>query len=141
MTDLIKIYRNFITGGIFILTPEGFFGISKNNSFDFYRDIIVRSLRKEEKTKYEELLRINYEMVYYGIFNFKTNIVTINNPIILEINFEEAEKFSKKNSYIRLCKEFILSSQKKTMYNLPQDIIYKIVEFVIGKYLKFFINK
>lgn len=138
MISLIKIYRNIISGGIFILTPDGFFGINRKNTFDFYEDIIIRSLLPTEIKKYENLLKINYEIVYYGVYNFRTNIVTINNPIILETNFEESEKFSKKNSYIQLCKEFILSTQQnKVLYNLPEDIMNKIIYFVIGEYFKF----
>ena len=138
MTPLIKIYRNIITGNMFILTPQGFFGINRNNTCNFYEGIVITSLLPKVLVEYEKLLKDNLEIFYYGVYNYETNIVCINKPIILEIDLKASEKFSKKNSYIHLCKEFMLCIKKKgRLYNLPTDITNKIVYFVIGKYLQF----
>ena len=132
---LLSIYRNIITGDLFLITTEGllYFDSYKVYENDYLTKISSRLCNSREMIA-TDILKQHTDIVHYGTYYDLE--FTMNNPIQTISCVDDAYKFSKKISYINLCRVFKMCANRtdNALFTLSKDITDKIVSFLIKDY-------
>lgn len=135
---LISLFRNKISGDIFLYTNEGFMQFYDYLNFtsdDEYRKLHPRICGFADRCT-DNVLEEYEDIERFGTYFDNNQSVTLIYPIIKTIDITTLFKFSENISYINLCKTFILCCKRKKI-NLTQDNIEYICKFLLENYINY----
>ena len=111
-----RIYRNIITGDLFIFTHDGLLSIKNiyNYISNFVENVNVKTIG--------QLLHDKPEIKYIGLLC--NNIITLNSEVVISCELNIVFKMMYNSSYINFCKLIRLYATHDTIFSkLDEDVL------------------